>query len=246
MSTHTGPDPVWVRYNPRSAMLLVLAISRDAELAHRRLCDYVWAGAEWPAPDYRQAGEVGKVPRKLWPSVLRELHSVGWRTHAGRLCNPAIGAIREDAVAACEARRASSLAANQARWHPAASPSRSPDRSPDALPTGLQSKIREDEKKKREDHAVNDERLTLSSEPPRKGDDRERNFLKELSEGFHRFSPKDAVAESKNWGGWWRNRYRENPDKAQRVLNEVLSMIKERKIKRNPGAAGVDLWNRLP
>jgi len=91
-----------------------------------------------------------------------------------------------------------------------------------------------------------DERLTLIGEPPKKGDDREGNFLKDLREGFHRFSPKEAAAEINNWGGWWRNRYRENPDKAQRVLNEVLSMIKERKIKRNPGAAGVDLWNRLP
>ena len=84
------------------------------------------------------------------------------------------------------------------------------------------------------------------SSSAKKGDDREGNFLKDLREGFHRFSPKEAAAEINNWGGWWRNRYRENPDKAQRVLNEVLSMIKERKIKRNPGAAGVDLWNRLP
>ena len=50
----------------------------------------------------------------------------------------------------------------------------------------------------------------------------------------------------KNWGGWWRNRFRENPSKAARVLAELASMVKERRINRNPGAAGLDLWNRLP
>ena len=114
------------------------------------------------------------------------------------------------------------------------------------MPTAMQSKIRQDQTRQRPDKAFNDERLTLSGEPHKKGDDREGNFLQDLREGFHRFSPKEAAAEINNWGGWWRNRYRENPDKAQRVLHEVLSMIKERKIKRHPGAAGVDLWSRLP
>ena len=50
----------------------------------------------------------------------------------------------------------------------------------------------------------------------------------------------------KNWGGWWRNRYRENPDKARRVLAELGSMVKERRVKRNAGAAGLDLWKRFP
>ena len=49
-----------------------------------------------------------------------------------------------------------------------------------------------------------------------------------------------------NWGGWWRNRYREDPEKARRVLAEVRSMIRERRIHTNPGAAGKDLWSRLP
>jgi hypothetical protein len=117
MGTHTGSDPEWVRYYPRSAMLQLLGLSRDAELAHRRLCDYVWGGAEWPAPDHARAGEVGKVPRKLWPRVLRELHSVGWRTHRGRLQHPGVAAARDQAVAACEGRQAISRAGNHARWH---------------------------------------------------------------------------------------------------------------------------------
>jgi len=157
MSTHTGSPPAWVRYDARSAMLLLIGLSRDAELAHRRLCDYVWGGAEWPAPDHSRAGEVGKVPRKLWPSVLRELQSVGWRTHRGHLQHPGVAAVRDHAVAACAGRRAISHAGHQARWH-------SKDPAPDGadgtavpMPTAMQSKIRQDQTRQRPDKAFNDE-----------------------------------------------------------------------------------------
>jgi hypothetical protein len=58
--------------------------------------------------------------------------------------------------------------------------------------------------------------------------------------------PKHPQDELANWGGWWRNRFREAPDKARRVLAEVRSMIRERKIKTKPGATAVDLWKRFP
>ena len=41
-------------------------------------------------------------------------------------------------------------------------------------------------------------------------------------------------------------RFREDPEKAQRVLAEVRSMVKERRITTHPGAAAFDLWKRLP
>ena len=52
--------------------------------------------------------------------------------------------------------------------------------------------------------------------------------------------------ELTNWGGWWRNRYRENPDKARRVLADIRSLVRERKVLGSPGAAAFDLWARLP
>ena len=70
--------------------------------------------------------------------------------------------------------------------------------------------------------------------------------MEELVQALAVHNPKKAQAELENWGGWWRNRYRENPPKARRVLAEVASMIREHRIRRNPGAAGADLWKRLP
>ena len=49
-----------------------------------------------------------------------------------------------------------------------------------------------------------------------------------------------------NWGGWWRNRFRENPDKARRVLAEVAGMAREGRIHTSAGGAAFDLWQRLP
>ena len=58
--------------------------------------------------------------------------------------------------------------------------------------------------------------------------------------------PDGARGELANWGGWWRNRHRESPDKARRVLGEIKSMILERRIRSCPGRAATDLWKRLP
>ena len=60
------------------------------------------------------------------------------------------------------------------------------------------------------------------------------------------FAPDTARTELANWGGWWRNRFRERPNKAWRVLTEVRSMARERRITQNPGAAAADLWKRSP
>ena len=67
-----------------------------------------------------------------------------------------------------------------------------------------------------------------------------------LADTLRNFSPKAAHTELENWGGWWRNRYRENSAKARKVLAELAGMIREGRIRTNPGAAAKDLWQRLP
>jgi len=93
---------------------------------------------------------------------------------------------------------------------------------------------------------LTDERLTCTGSAQEKGSEKEREFLRELQEVLLLWSPAFAKDELANWGGWWRNRFRENPAKAQRVIAELRAMIKEGGIKGNPGAVGVDLWKRFP
>ena len=66
-----------------------------------------------------------------------------------------------------------------------------------------------------------------------------------ILEAFSSFGPKASENEIANWGGWWRNRYREDKRKAQWVLAEVRNMVREGRIHRNPGAAANDLWKRF-
>jgi len=64
-------------------------------------------------------------------------------------------------------------------------------------------------------------------------------------ETFNSFGPNVSENELANWGGWWRNRYREDKGKARRVLAEIRGMVREGRIRRNPGAAANDLWKRF-
>jgi hypothetical protein len=246
MSTHARAELAWVRYDPRTALLRLTPLTGWAELAHRRLSDYIWSGWPWPAPDFDRAGQLTKVPPESWERVLLELYSVGWRTRKGRLYHPDVAKVRDQAQTVFQSRRTASLAANDARWHPSPNGADPENASPSPIRDGLQSNVSKRTVTNPSNTVNPAERLTLSGEAP-KGDSKpETEFLESLHETLHRFSPAKATAELRNWGGWWRNRFRENPDKARRVLADVGSMVREHRIRRNPGAAGLDLWNRLP
>jgi len=95
-------------------------------------------------------------------------------------------------------------------------------------------------------NTFNAERLTFIVSAQEKSVQGEKEFLKEVEETFARWSTKFAAEELTNWGGWWRNRYREKAAKARTVLADLASMIREGRVTGNPGAAAVDLWGRLP
>jgi hypothetical protein len=244
--SHTRHELVWVRYNPRNQLVSLAGVSLLAEVANRRLCDYIWSGSPWPAPDFAIAGALTRVPPESWDQVLAELLSVGWRTRKGLLFHPAVASVRNEARAFQRASQARTAAARAVRWPD--NIARNDPPAPALLQSPLQapSNITEQYSTEHPLSGKTAERLTLSGSAPKEGDNREKEFLEELHATIQRFSPPSAAAEMRNWGGWWRNRFRENPAKAARVLAEVASMVKERRIKRNPGAAGLDLWNRLP
>ena len=103
-----------------------------------------------------------------------------------------------------------------------------------------------DKEKKKIDKAFNAERLTRSVSAHEKSPGAEKDFLEDVKAALEAWGPERAAAELTNWGGWWRNRFREDGSKAQRVLAEIRSMVRERRILSNPGAAAMDLWGRLP
>ena len=85
----------------------------------------------------------------------------------------------------------------------------------------------------------------FSGSPALKRKGGENGFLEEMARVLARFNPKQAEEEMVNWGGRWRNRYREDANKAWRVMAELTAMIKENRITRNAGACADDLWRRF-
>ena len=86
----------------------------------------------------------------------------------------------------------------------------------------------------------------LSASLPRKSAGAEKEFLAQVLEMFNAWNPGSADNQLTNWGGWWRNRFRQDAGKAQRVLADVRLLVKEGRILQDPGAAAHDLWKRLP
>ena len=284
--TPPPPKPLrWVRYECSGVLLKLGLLSPEAELAHRRFCDYHWETGLWPSsPDFACA--LGRARLKRWPATLKQLRALGWRPARRQLTNPTVAAVRRAALAFVRQRKASARVAAEARWSNPQSPTAehaehaeshrplprmprfptSPHPSPmrhasvtqsvtqcvrnaSAMPIKINIKdkhIKSSTSEKRSLTHLNAERLMLSASPPSSEGSAEQKFLGNVMEVMATWSPKEGSAELTNWGGWWRNRFRQDPGKARRILAEIASMIREHRIIASPGAAAGDLWKRLP
>ncbi len=256
---------MWVRYAPSVMLVDCLGMTADVELAHRRLCDWVWAHGECPLDRSALLQGITRVPAAEWVRVSKVLRTKGWRRVAGRLTHDwAVAVLREaeaahaSAVARGMKGGRSKLSLSPAQAQPKPSPTSAPARLQPSLSSGASSaqaepkhtdkqikkQIKRQIKKERDiESCLTDEQLICSAAMD--GNGKETEFMSELRATLERFDEKKAHVELETWGGWWRNRFRENADKARRVLAELRSMVAEGRVKRNAGAAGKDLWGRF-
>jgi hypothetical protein len=260
----------WVRYEFGPALLALTRVSVPAELAHRRLSEFYWQTGEWPTTVRGQAAALSRVAEDQWPGVLEELAALGWRERSGRLRHREAYRVRAEALGFLGQARQNGRHGAQRRWKkaPAAPKRAGPDRPPNEDPNGDPNSDpigdpnghpigdpiainSNSSSKSKQDSTVHNtlneaERLTFSGSARKESSGVENDFLEEVSQTMAAFTPDAARTELANWGGWWRNRFRESPDKARRVLADIRSMVRERRITQNPGAAAADLWKRLP
>ena len=250
----------WVKYDPGTALNLSSKVSPEAELAHRRLADYVWHEGKWPLYERSALAQCTRLDARRWHHFARELRAAGWRRTGIHFVNNWVGQIRRESAQAHQRRVAISSAGGKAKARLAADKAAQPEFDARKLFTEKRGLLAASLQQRlsvptacpvqystvQYNRTVNAERLTRSVAPLKKASGGEKTFMGEVKETMTLWLPGSAAAELDNWGGWWRNRYREDHIKAGKVLAEIRCLVKESRIGSNPGKAAVDLWNRLP
>jgi hypothetical protein len=250
------PHLFFVRYEAGAALTACVGLSPAAELAHRRLLDITWANGQPPLAHAHELAGIARCTLPQWLKIRPRLLAAGWHVHHGRFCHPTGQRVLADALAFLRSARTWGKAGARKRWghsNPIGTPCQ-PYSDPNGVPIAKSSNSSSttnntfnDERSTRSPSAlkkgVGPESQTGPAGQPRKG---EREFLQEVRDTCDIGRPGRGSKELRDWGGWWRNRFRENPDKARRILAEVRSMDKEQRLAVGPGPAAYDLWSRLP
>ncbi len=228
----------FIKYQPKLMLVDCIGLSILAELAHRRLCDWVWSQNCFPRAEPLLLAEVTRVEPAQWPATFKALQAKGWSLKRGTLYHAGVSRVLLEAQQAHAAAVSRGRKGARRRWRDACSME-----EPMLKQWQLQS---QSELQSEVQNSKNTERSAFNAaarKPCRKG---EAAFMSDVTEVLNLFDPKSAEADLANWGGWWRNRYRENPDKARRILADISLMTREGRITNCPGAAAQDLWRRLP
>jgi hypothetical protein len=254
-----APKPVqWVKYEAGAVLLELVRVSPAAELAHRRLADYYWQTGQWPTEGRGSTAALCRVSKARWPAIVAELAQLGWRTTRGRICHSGVHRVRAEAVAFLSSAESGGRKGAERRWRkstalaepssPDGPPNGSANSPPNGDPTATPIPINSNSDSTSTVHNavnLNDHLVRIGSLPKGRGK-AEKEFLSDVADMFKLWAPGFATEELQNWGGWWRNRFREQPAKARRMVGELASMIREGRITDNPGSAATDLWKRLP
>ena len=253
-------SPVWIKYYAGANLAALAVLSRPAELAHRRLADYFWSTGRWVRGGPGVIRALARVPARQWERVLAELAGVGWVQGRGGLRHAAVRGVwleakryrRKKQSAGAQGAEATRKQWRRRQGSARAVPGRGKARARAMPQPGCQGTAGGApgpvplQDSTAPDQTVNAERLPRSGSPRGQEARGEADFMAELREVCETWRAGSSQAELANWGGWWRNRYREDPGKMRRVLADVRSLVKEGRIMESPGAAAVDLWGRLP
>ena len=76
-------DLFFIRYQPKLMLVDSMDMPNDVELAHRRLCDFVWAMDRSPQDDDIVLPSICRVRPGEWVRVKGGLQLKGWHSHEG-------------------------------------------------------------------------------------------------------------------------------------------------------------------
>jgi len=106
----------YVNYQPRLMIVRTATMTRLAELAHRRLCDWIWAEGHAPVNDARALASITRCEPNAWKDLRAELGRNGWVGVRHRFTHPeAMDTLRLARLAARLAASTGRLGASR-RW----------------------------------------------------------------------------------------------------------------------------------
>lgn len=77
-------DLYYIEYEAKVMLADTVGMRPHCELAHRRLCDVIWATGICPGDCPATLINIGRVTPRQWPAVRRELMAKGWSSSHGR------------------------------------------------------------------------------------------------------------------------------------------------------------------
>src|ERR1035437_582276 len=154
-------DLFFVDYEAKVMFSDTVGLRPDSELAHRRLCDFIWATGTAPPHSPETLQEIGRVKPADWLKVKAELETKGWYAEQGLYTHK--GCIKTlDRCKEKHARKvAASAAANAARWGKITPSDRNPAAHPTALQTESQSQSQSQSYKEKKATAISGAQTVL-------------------------------------------------------------------------------------
>ena len=109
-------DLFFIDYEAKVMLTDTLGMRPDTELAHRRLCDFIWATGEPPADNIETIQDIGRIKQQDYMRIRGELEMKGWLVENGKFTHK--GTVKT--MNRCIEKHAKKVAAGQAgaagRW----------------------------------------------------------------------------------------------------------------------------------
>ena len=109
-------DLYFIDYEPKVMLVDTVGMRPDTELAHRRLCDVIWATDEAPLDDDETLPDICRARLVDWVRIKGELRLKGWASESGRFVHRGTIKTRDRCKEKHARKSAAGKAGSHGRW----------------------------------------------------------------------------------------------------------------------------------
>lgn len=255
-------DLWYVEYEAKIMLVDTVGMRPDTELAHRRLCDVIWATGEAPMDDDDVLPDICRVKAVDWVRVKGELKAKGWISEGGRFLHRGASGL-VTAGAEKIARRSAAGRAGAAARHGKANADAEPEQMPtqcDRTATAPAEAVRKAWPLTSTSESAKEEGSDKASKPFQEGGVGGKDHAEGRGSRVEGGTDKplrgrqadiaklcEAVLNGQwvNDAGKWVERIRENAEKVWRCMSDVKNAASEGRIKTTAGQMAEFNWKKF-